>query len=222
MREPRCCFRVGRPRVTCTPSRVQTITRSNTRSLRRCPPGLIRAEPACSVRWARSLRRTERPVHHGSSRGSLQSLAPTRTSPHSRVPTHNSATCSRVRCQHYRMRVVGNTLERSQCQLRGCRVASTVWTPLLAHVGIGGPSADNSLCAAYNSSAPHVLGPSIVVCCSCLHGVRCQGSSTAGMYLRAAARSFANAARSRFSGRVQLGACKAEAAENSCSYLHAG
>jgi hypothetical protein len=122
MREPRCCFRVGRPRVTCTPSRVQTITRSNTRSLRRCPPGLIRAEPACSVRWARSLRRTERPVHHGSSRGSLQSLAPTRTSPHSRVPTHNSATCSRVRCQHYRMRVVGK-------EYSGKVAVSVAWLP---------------------------------------------------------------------------------------------
>jgi hypothetical protein len=31
MREPRRCFRVGRPRVTRTPSRVQTTTRSNRR-----------------------------------------------------------------------------------------------------------------------------------------------------------------------------------------------
>ena len=47
---------------------------------------------------------------------------------------------------------------------------------LCAHVG--SPSADNALCAAYHSSAPRVLGPSSVVCYSCLHGVRCQGSST--------------------------------------------
>jgi len=80
------------PRHT-TPSRVQTTTRSNTRLLRRCPPGLIRAEPAFSVRWPGSLRRTERPVHHGASRGSLPSLAPTRTNPHLRVPTLNSCCC---------------------------------------------------------------------------------------------------------------------------------
>jgi hypothetical protein len=121
MREPRRCFRVGWPRVTRTPSRVQTTTRSNTSSLRRCPPGLIRAEPACSVRRAGSLRQTERPVHHGASRGSLPSLAPTRTNPHSRVPTHNSATCARVRCRHYHMRVAGNTLERLPCRWRGSR-----------------------------------------------------------------------------------------------------
>ena len=36
----RRCFRVGRPRVTRTPSRVQTTTRSDTRSPPRCPPGL--------------------------------------------------------------------------------------------------------------------------------------------------------------------------------------
>jgi hypothetical protein len=45
-----------------------------------------------------------------------------------------------------------------------------------AHVG--GPSADNALCAAYHSSASRVLGPSIVVCYNCLHGVQCQESST--------------------------------------------
>jgi hypothetical protein len=72
----------------------------------------MRTETACSVRWAGSLRRTERPVYHGASRGSLQSLAPTLTNPHSRVPTHNSATYARVQCRHYRMRVSGNTLDR--------------------------------------------------------------------------------------------------------------
>jgi hypothetical protein len=54
-----------------TPSRVQTTTRFKTRSLRRCPPGLIRAETACFVRWDGSLRLTDRPVHHRASRGSL-------------------------------------------------------------------------------------------------------------------------------------------------------
>ena len=41
MRKPRLCLRVGRPRVTRTPSLVQTTTHSDTRSSRRYPPGLI-------------------------------------------------------------------------------------------------------------------------------------------------------------------------------------
>jgi hypothetical protein len=60
--------------------------------------------------------------------------------------------------------------------LPGRRVASAAWTPVLARVShteaavgcscahVGGPSADNALCAVYHSSAPRV---------------RCQGSSTA-------------------------------------------
>jgi hypothetical protein len=30
-------------------------------------------------------------------------------------------TCARVRCRHYRMRVAGNTREKSPCRWRGCR-----------------------------------------------------------------------------------------------------
>ena len=90
MREPLRCLRVllcvGRPRVTRSPSRVQTTTRSDTRSPRRCPPGLTRSGSACSVRWVASLRETERRVHYGGRRGSLPSLAPTRSNAHARVP----------------------------------------------------------------------------------------------------------------------------------------
>ena len=52
---------------------------------------------ACSVRWAASPRETERRVHHGGRRGTLQSLAPTRSNAHARVPTHNSVTCTCMR-----------------------------------------------------------------------------------------------------------------------------
>jgi hypothetical protein len=49
MRQPRRCLRGCLPRVTRTPSRVQATARSNTRTLRRHPPGLTRVESACHV-----------------------------------------------------------------------------------------------------------------------------------------------------------------------------
>jgi len=48
IRQSRRCLRGCRPRVTRTPSRVQATARSNTRILRRRPPGLTRVESACS------------------------------------------------------------------------------------------------------------------------------------------------------------------------------
>jgi hypothetical protein len=97
MRQPRRCLRVCRPRVTPTPSRVQATTRSNTRSLRRRPLVLTLPVP---VRWARSLRMTERPVNHGGSRGSIPPLAPTRAHVHARVQTYCPVTRACVRCRH--------------------------------------------------------------------------------------------------------------------------
>ena len=55
--QPRRCLRGCRPRVTRTPSRVsvQATARSNTRALRRRPPGLTRAESVCSRQMGRVL-----------------------------------------------------------------------------------------------------------------------------------------------------------------------
>ena len=51
--QPRRCLRGCRPLVTRKPSRVQATARSNTRALRRRPPGLTRAESACSRQMGR-------------------------------------------------------------------------------------------------------------------------------------------------------------------------
>ena len=55
---------------------------------------------ACPVRWAGSLRMTERPVNHGGSRGSIPPLAPTRAHVHARVQTYCPVTRACVRCRH--------------------------------------------------------------------------------------------------------------------------
>jgi hypothetical protein len=63
-------------------------------------PDLLELSLPVPVRWAGSLRMTDHPVNHGVSRGSLQTLAPTRTHVHARVPTHIPVTRACVQCLH--------------------------------------------------------------------------------------------------------------------------
>ena len=117
MRQPRHCLRICWPRVTRTPSRVQATTRSDTRSLRRRPPGLTRAEPACSRQMGRES------AHDGAP---CQPRRQPRISPASRPHAH-PCTCT---CHDS----LGATLPpspRALCRRRGCRCTDPVSTLVL-------------------------------------------------------------------------------------------
>ncbi len=89
MRSPAPRYTITQSRPNDHPLRHQVTTQMPTRTY------LVGF--ACSVRWAASPRETERRVHHGGRQGTLQSLAPTRSNAHARVPTHNSVTCTCMR-----------------------------------------------------------------------------------------------------------------------------
>ncbi len=94
-------------------------------------PDLLERSLPVPVRWAGSLRMTERPVNHGDSRGSLPPLAPTHTHVHARVTTVSAPRCPLHRVPYVAGAVVGARTRSRRLSLR-CRTSkvSTTRCPL--------------------------------------------------------------------------------------------
>ena len=139
MRQPRRCLRGCRPRVTRTPSRVQATARSNTRTLRRRPPGLTRVESACSRQMGMESAYDRAPCQSRSQPRipAFSRLHPPATRPASAWPlatlTKTLFSAHGCRSRIHRMRFAGNTLEASCCRTFRFRcVARRLWWLLAA------------------------------------------------------------------------------------------
>jgi hypothetical protein len=116
MREPRRCFRVGRPRVTRTPSQSRPSDHPFQHQVTTPMPTWTYSCGAClfcQMGWESESDGAPCPPRS-------QPRIPPVSRPHTHQPTFtcpypslNSATCACVQCRHYRMRVAGNTLEKS-------------------------------------------------------------------------------------------------------------
>ncbi len=132
-------------------------------------PDLLERILPVPVRWAGSLRMTERPVNHGGSRGSLPPLAPTHTHVHARVPTHSPVTRACGRCRHPSHACGGGYSAAAALVLPGDTVVgawSTVSTVDLSvqHVrGLGAPQPPSPR-AAMSLARLSVRGPGLDAC----------------------------------------------------------